>query len=794
MKLKKMIAIALSAALLCSSVSLVASADDQTAKSKTYNYVALGDSISSGYGLSSSDGTIPLATDPALILSESLIADPIKDAYPAVFGTFLEKLGQDKGYNTTATNLALTAYRAQDVEQTILTEGYKGDIASWIMETFVGEGASAPLAQYHDIYAKYLTEADLVSVLLGGNDIVMGILAPMASTNNPILVSTAVSMMMTLFGCDAQTSLGAGLQILDNRRDEITEETITEAAEFFSGIQENKEQYVENSANNVKKVIEAVRTVNPDADIAVIGMFNPYGNSLEYNGQVYDFSNSIKNIFSTAVADVFGEGFDISNFDCSALMPQNPDSGDIDWTMLIPADIDSEDFDWRTFIMENFPDNIPENIDDEDFDWHSFILDNLSKVEIIEEPDAEAPAESEMPSFDWRTFIQENFPNSIPENIDAENFDWRTFIRENIPEELTAAPAFDWRTFIEEAYPNSIPENINAEDFDWYGFIRENLPAEGSAEGFDWSTFIRENFPNNIPENIDAENFDWYGFIRDNLPAEDSAEGFDWRTFIQENFPDNIPENIDEEGFDWLAFIRENLPADMGGSIDWQNFDPSAIDWENMNIGDIDWSSLINNAEMPDEAQLAQITEQLRAVIAQFKELAGKQGTIAKTKTKVLLATIMSELSYPIQYLTVGKNVEPQILALNERLKKIADETGAVYVDIYGISNENNLDPHPDANGHHEIAELMWAELNGLIAKKMTSDTSSGTGGQTTKNDDDSSKDNTQGGNDQKGDSNGQSGTPNTGSNAAAAATAFTAMLISVAGIMAVRRSGKKAR
>ena len=129
MKLKKMIAIALSAALLCSSVSLVASADDQTAKSKTYNYVALGDSISSGYGLSSSDGTIPLATDPALILSESLIADPIKDAYPAVFGTFLEKLGQDKGYNTTATNLALTAYRAQDVEQTILTEGYKGDIA-----------------------------------------------------------------------------------------------------------------------------------------------------------------------------------------------------------------------------------------------------------------------------------------------------------------------------------------------------------------------------------------------------------------------------------------------------------------------------------------------------------------------------------------------------------------------------------------------------------------------------------------------------------------------------------------
>ena len=50
----------------------------------------------------------------------------------------------------------------------------------------------------------------------------------------------------------------------------------------------------------------------------------------------------------------------------------------------------------------------------------------------------------------------------------------------------------------------------------------------------------------------------------------------------------------------------------------------------------------------------------------------------------------------------------------------IAEETGCIYVDVFDISNENNLDPHPNAQGHHDIADIMKTELSDVIISKMT--------------------------------------------------------------------------
>ena len=136
------------------SIATVAVAAEEVPE-KTYNYVALGDSI----------------------LSEQLIANPVQTAYAQVFGNRLAEIGAENGYTTTATNLSSTAYRAEDVAKTITTPGYKGAVCEHILDTFVAPGTSDVLLTYHDIYNKYLPKADMVSIQLGGNDIIMGMIA-----------------------------------------------------------------------------------------------------------------------------------------------------------------------------------------------------------------------------------------------------------------------------------------------------------------------------------------------------------------------------------------------------------------------------------------------------------------------------------------------------------------------------------------------------------------------------------------------------------------------------------------
>ena len=320
--LKKILSIVLAVAMLGSIATVMASAKE--AEEKTYNYVCLGDSIAAGYGLTA-PGT---ATDPALILSEDLIANPIQDAYAQVFGNRLAEIGAEKGYTTRATNLASTAYRAEDVAKTIYQEGYKGEVATMILERFVGEGTSQALVPYHDIYNEYLPEADLVSIQLGGNDIIMGVIVPMFNSNNPILADTATAMALLLFGYSPAKAIGAGVQLIVRDKDLITTAHIAEAVKYFASIKDNADMYVQNAAKNVEDVVSAVEDVNSDADIALIGMYNPYGNSLEYQGQVRDVCNVCQNIFVKAI----DEAVDI-----------NVEVGDVQFVPTSDAEQKSED-------------------------------------------------------------------------------------------------------------------------------------------------------------------------------------------------------------------------------------------------------------------------------------------------------------------------------------------------------------------------------------------------------------------------------------------------------------------
>ncbi|WP_407385481.1 dockerin type I domain-containing protein [Ruminococcus sp.] len=292
---KRILSIILAIAMLGSTAVIVASAEE--APFKTYNYVALGDSIAAGYGLTA-PGT---AADPALILSRDLIADPVQDAYAHVFGERLAEIGSEYGYTTTATNLSTTAYRAEDVTKTITTQGYKGAVATYILDTFVGSGTSDALLPYHDIFNEYLPDADMISIQLGGNDIVMGVINPMLESDNPILKETAIAIALLLFGKTPAEAVGAGAKLIARDKDIITLDHIAEATEYFAGVKDNAKQYVLTSADHVEGVVDAVQEINPDADIALIGMYNPYGNSLMYDGQVRDICTVLQNMFVKAV-------------------------------------------------------------------------------------------------------------------------------------------------------------------------------------------------------------------------------------------------------------------------------------------------------------------------------------------------------------------------------------------------------------------------------------------------------------------------------------------------------------
>ncbi len=437
MKFKKILAVVLSTVMVSSSATLIATAEE-TKPAKTYDYVALGDSIAAGFGLSSDGTAASMRADPAFVITEDLIANPIQEAYAQVFGTYLAEWGKERGYTTTATNLSTTGFRAEDVAQAILSENFHSDMATAVVGGFLGEYGIQAMSKYHDFFMQYLPQAELVSIQLGGNDIVLEMLMPMMANENPILKAAGASMIMVVAGFGVDMAIQSGKNIIENNKDNITYETITEAATYMSSLVNDTDSYVSNSAENVKKVVDAVQTVNSDTDIALIGMFNPYGNSLVCDGQVYDMATVIKNIFTRAAEEVCGQK-----------------------------------------------------------------LDTDDEVELLSDEETE-------------------------EKVDK------------------------------------------------------------------YSQYVAE----------------------------------------------------------------------------------------------------------------------LKQRVAKLKQQ-------NKEKMTQLLAIVSDEVAYPMQYLLVGKNIEPSLLSLNEKLQTVADEKGCVYVDVYGISNECNFDPHPNAQGHHDIADIMKETLADTVLDKM---------------------------------------------------------------------------
>ena len=515
MRGKKILSALIAAAMIGSNTGVSALAQDKggAEKAKTYNYVALGDSIAAGYGLGKENG---LMGDPALVITDKLLANPIKGAYPAIFTEKLKELGAKNGFDVNGTNLASTAFRAADIEKVIRQNGYKGEFATSILESFVGEGSSEVLTPYHDIYNKYLSEADLVSIQLGGNDIIMSIIPDMLQSENPVIRASAMSLMLTLFGSEPEVAIGAGLQIINENKENITADAFLEAANYMKNVGANAENLVNESAEHVKGVVKAVQEVNGDTDIALVSMFNPY-RTAEESAEVQ--------------SDIF-----------SVLGPL-------------------------------------------------FAQASNTAAETEEQTDAKGEPTKE----------------------------YTETIKDKVAKITELKEALD-KVFDYEKMAKFIDAVTVADDMDQ---VKANLAALMT------------------PENM----------------ADIKA------------LTDLMGQYVDIEEL-------KNILGVIGSGED--------------------------VSQLPD----------LAAVIEKYSNSA------AAAEAKA----IAKQIAEPVAMQMAGKNVDPQIKLLNEKLKAIAAETGAVYVDVYNISPETDFDPHPNANGHKEIADILFSSLSDMVEARMTGD------------------------------------------------------------------------
>ena len=283
------------------SVPAVAQAEEQP--KETYKYVALGDSIAAGFGLTDGGEKHPYH---AIFLTEELLKDPVREAYPAVFGEKLNAMVADTNHEVSTENLSICSYRASDIPGLLLEENYRSEESDFIIGTGFGED-TAPLAKYHDIVAPRVAEADLISIGLGANDIAIGTVYPMVSSDNVVLQAITASLVAVIEGADTKTAIATGREYLEEHKEQVTYEEFLEAVQFFSKITDNAEQLVTDAIQNVGKAVGTVKQVNPNAKIAIVGMYNPFGNSLEYNGKTNNMLNVAKDLFSNTAQILTGE-------------------------------------------------------------------------------------------------------------------------------------------------------------------------------------------------------------------------------------------------------------------------------------------------------------------------------------------------------------------------------------------------------------------------------------------------------------------------------------------------------
>ena len=248
---KRLVSLLLAAAMLVL-LAVPAFAEDGHA----YTYVALGDSITTGVGLKDTHFSI---TAKSYDVQENY-HDYSKDCYVA---RVADALGLDRDH---AVNYGMPAAMSSNILDLVRT------------------GSTASGLAYYDLptLRQELADADLIPLLIGSNDTVLQLMGAMGKATNgkatklliPLLTGTMREMNLQ----NLQT-LRKGLENLD-----LTPEELKAALKLLdSGMEEICDQTRGQTVANVEQILQEMRALNPDAQIILVGYYNPVfqGGSLE---------------------------------------------------------------------------------------------------------------------------------------------------------------------------------------------------------------------------------------------------------------------------------------------------------------------------------------------------------------------------------------------------------------------------------------------------------------------------------------------------------------------------------
>ena len=230
---KRILSLLLAAAMLVL-LAVPAFAEDGHA----YTYVALGDSITTGVGLKDTHFS---STAKSYDVQENY-HDYSKDCYVA---RVADALGLDRDH---AVNYGMPAAMSSNILDLVRT------------------GSTASGAAYYDLptLRQELADADLITLLIGA----MG-----RATNGKATKLLIPLLTGTMRELNLQTlqTLKKGLENLD-----LTPEELKAALKLLdSGMEEICDQTRDQTVANVEQILQELRALNPDAQIILVGYYNP---------------------------------------------------------------------------------------------------------------------------------------------------------------------------------------------------------------------------------------------------------------------------------------------------------------------------------------------------------------------------------------------------------------------------------------------------------------------------------------------------------------------------------------
>lgn len=309
MKKRRYTSLLLALLLLLETVAATAYAKEAETPEMPY-YVAIGDSIASGYGLRGNE-TEQLFADFHFLTN--VVHNSASTCYPRLVANAIARVstGAKRAQNSEFANLGAPGVAVKDYydifketdpdkRQSYVNPFWKNSIP--MMSAVMAPGEEIDWAEYQwgPTIVEETQKADLITFHLGANDVMQPLWTAMTTHENPLIMLMGYlfklsTLEIDLTKLDLRAALknlsddsGTGLD-LGTMLSGINEDTLRECIAFFDT--DKMAKILLDSVNEITEIygatLDQVRKLNPTARIIVVGPYNPYGSSSEYHGVNY---------------------------------------------------------------------------------------------------------------------------------------------------------------------------------------------------------------------------------------------------------------------------------------------------------------------------------------------------------------------------------------------------------------------------------------------------------------------------------------------------------------------------